>query len=57
MSNEKDDRSAHEVPIVPTVQEQSEFLVLLEKLKPVQVPSRVMRKFVCSLWLNEVSQQ
>lgn len=36
MSNEKDDRSAHEVPIVPTVQEQSEFLVLLEKLKPVQ---------------------
>ena len=21
------------------------------------VPSRVMRKFVCKLWLNEVSQQ
>ena len=21
------------------------------------VPSRVMRKFVCRLWLNEVSQQ
>ena len=23
----------------------------------VQVPSRVMRKLVCSLWLNEVSRQ
>lgn len=23
----------------------------------LQVPSRVMRKFVCKLWLNEVSQQ
>ncbi len=22
-----------------------------------KVPSRVMRKFVCSLWLNEVSRQ
>ena len=22
-----------------------------------RVPSRVMRKFVCKLWLNEVSQQ
>lgn len=33
MDNEKDNRSAHETP---TVQEQTEFLVLLEKLKPVQ---------------------
>ena len=23
----------------------------------VRVPSRIMRKFVCKLWLNEVSQQ
>ena len=36
MGNEKDDCSAHEVPTVPAIQEQSEFLVLLEKLKPVQ---------------------
>lgn len=32
MDNEKDNRSAH----APTVQEQSELLALLEKLKPVQ---------------------
>ncbi len=36
MDNEKDNRSAHEVPPVLTVQEQSELLVLLERLKPVQ---------------------
>lgn len=36
MNNEKDNRSAREVPTVPTVQEQSELLALLEKLKPVQ---------------------
>lgn len=32
MDNEKDNRFAH----APTVQEQSELLALLEKLKPVQ---------------------
>ena len=25
--------------------------------KMLRVPSRFMRKFVCSLWLNEVSRQ
>lgn len=33
MNNEKDNRSAREVP---TAQAQSELLALLEKLKPVQ---------------------
>ena len=29
----------------------------LGMLEAVGVPSRVMRKFVCRLWLNEVSRQ
>ena len=28
-----------------------------EHRQRMEVPSRVMRKFVCKLWLNEVSQQ
>ena len=33
------------------------FHFLLGLAVVVSVPSRVMRKFVCRLWLNEVSQQ
>ena len=29
----------------------------IRELLQMAVPSRVMRKFVCRLWLNEVSQQ
>lgn len=33
------------------------FLYLIQSYPQIKVLSRVMRKFVCSLWLNEVSRQ
>lgn len=30
---------------------------MIERVTVVEVPSRVMRKLVCRLWLNEVSRQ
>ena len=32
------------------------LIIMFDRMKDM-VPSRVMRKFVCRLWLNAVSQQ
>ena len=49
------DQEEKKPSVMEKLQEKKKEAAEVEATRPV--PSRVMRKFVCKLWLNEVSQQ